>query len=79
VEKLKADPAAAAVVKRDHTRPADELYDAVADPHHLFNLATHSRHAATLKEMSATLDAWMTANGDKGLATEKGQPTPKEK
>src|SRR5207302_9011068 len=39
VAKAKADPAAAAIVRRYHTRPAEELYDLNADPWEMKNPA----------------------------------------
>jgi N-sulfoglucosamine sulfohydrolase len=66
VEKAKNDPAAAAVVKRYHERPAEELYDLRADPQELNNLAADPKHAARLKELRTEVDAWMKANHDEG-------------
>jgi uncharacterized sulfatase len=77
VSKAKADPAAAAVVKRYHTRPAEELFDLTADPTEQKNLAADPVHAERLKQLRADLDAWMKANGDAGLATEKALPDPR--
>jgi uncharacterized sulfatase len=77
VAKATADPTAAAVVRRYHTRPAEELYDLAADPWELTNLATDAKHADRLKVLRADLDAWMKANGDNGLATEKALPDPR--
>lgn len=77
VAKATADPTAAAVVRRYHTRPAEELYDLAADPWELTNLATDAKHADRLKVLRADLDAWMTANGDNGLAIEKALPDPR--
>lgn len=77
--KAKADPGAAAVVKRYHTRPAEELYDVTADPWELKNLAAEPAHAKRLTALCADLDAWMKANGDEGLKTERALPAPKSK
>jgi uncharacterized sulfatase len=71
VEKAKTDPAAAAVVRRYLTRPAEELYDLRADPWELTNVATDPAHAATRDRLRAALDGWMKAQGDDGLATER--------
>lgn len=71
VEKARTDPAAAAVVRRYHTRPAEELYDLLADPWELRNLAADPAHAATLADLRASLDGWMRAAGDRGLGTER--------
>ena len=68
--KAKSDPAAAAIVRRYHTRPAEELYDLRSDPHELRNLAADPAHAATLAKLRSELDGWMKAQGDQGLATE---------
>ena len=56
--------AAAAVVKRYHERPAEELYDLSADPHELKNLASDPGHASRLGTLRAELEAWMTEQGD---------------
>jgi uncharacterized sulfatase len=79
VEKAKTDPAAAAVVRRYHTRPAEELYDLRADPWELKDLAAEAAHADTLKKLRADLDAWMAAQGDEGLKTERALPDPRPK
>lgn len=57
-------PAAAAVVKRYHARPAEELYDLAGDPHEQQNLAGVRAHAAQLERMRAALDVWMREQGD---------------
>lgn len=77
--KAKTDPAAAAVVKRYHTRPAEELYDVLTDPWELRNLAADPKYADRLKVMRADLDAWMKGNGDEGLKTERSLPDPRPK
>jgi uncharacterized sulfatase len=78
VARAKTDPAAAAVVKRYHTRPAEELYDLATDPWELKNLAADPAQAATLAKLRADLDAWMAAQGDEGLKTERALPDPRK-
>jgi len=46
-------------------RPVDELYDVVADPHNMKNLAADPRYAATLQEMKTALNNWQHKTGDK--------------
>ena len=79
VAKAKTDPIAAAVVRRYHTRPAEELYDLKADPWELKNLAAEAAHTATLKTLRADLDAWIREQGDEGLKTERALPDPRPK
>lgn len=79
VEKAKTDPAAAAVVRRYHTRPAEELYDLRADPWELKDLATDPAHAATLTGLRADVDRWMKEQGDEGIQTERSLPDPRPK
>jgi len=79
VAKAKADPMTAAVVRRYHTRPAEELYDLRADPWELANLAADPKHADALKALRADLDAWMKDQGDEGLKTERALPDPRPK
>lgn len=45
-------------------RPAEELYAVVVDPGQLHNLADDPRHAATLRQLRARLDAWMRDTQD---------------
>lgn len=45
-------------------RPAEELYDVVADPHEFNNLATDARHASTLAELREKLNRWGRETGD---------------
>src|SRR5436190_951744 len=63
-EKAKTDSTAAAIVKRYHERPAEELYDLRSDPLELKNLAADAKQAARLKAMRAEVDAWMKENHD---------------
>ncbi len=53
----KTDPAAAAVVKRYHQRPAEELYDLEADPREQVNLADDPKYAETLESLARS---WTT-------------------
>jgi N-sulfoglucosamine sulfohydrolase len=48
------------------TRPGEELYDMMADPHEIVNLTDSPQHAAVLKEMRAALDEWIVATDDQG-------------
>ncbi len=77
IDKAKTDPAAAALIRRYHTRPAEELYDLTADPWELKNLAADLARAKTLRGLRAELDAWMKAQGDEGLKTERALPDPR--
>src|SRR5204863_5857852 len=55
-EKAKTDPAAAAIVKRYHERPAEELYDLRADPFELHNLAADPKPATRLAELRGAVE-----------------------
>ena len=77
VAKAKTDPAAAAVLRRYHTRPAEELYDLATDPWELKNVASDPRYTAQLKALRSDLDAWMKNQGDEGLKTEQALPDPR--
>lgn len=52
--------------------PDEELYDLVADPYEIHNLATSSssEHQRTLREMRATLENWIEETGDQGRTPE---------
>jgi uncharacterized sulfatase len=63
-EARKADPAARHIVDSYYRRPAEELYDLVVDPDETRNLAKDPRHAATLGQLRARLDAWQREQGD---------------
>jgi len=60
----KTNAHAAAIVKRYHERPTEELYDLKADPHEQHNLASEPRHASRMKKLQAELEAWMGEQGD---------------
>ena len=72
LEEAKTNPAAAAVVKRFVERPAEELYDLMADPHEMHNLAGDAKQASRLVAMNAELKAWMKKQGD--MQTVFGKP-----
>ncbi len=52
------------------TRPAEELYDTVADPDELHNLAGDPAYAETLAHMRAALEKWMVETNDRGRTPE---------
>ena len=70
----KTNAAAAAIVKRYHERPADELYDLAADPDEQHNLASEPGQAARLKEMRVALDQWMQDQGDQKKVYDAPRP-----
>ncbi len=60
----KTNEQAAAIVKRYHQRPPEELYDLQADPYEQENLAGNPNHASRVKKMRKELKAWMSEQGD---------------
>lgn len=66
VRKAQVDRGAAEIVRRYHERPPEELYDTVADPHEMRNLASDPRHARTLRALRQRVSAWMRDQGDEG-------------
>jgi hypothetical protein len=52
------------------SRPAEELYDAIADPHQIRNLAADSAHRSTLERLRKAVGDWMTRINDQGLVNE---------
>jgi N-sulfoglucosamine sulfohydrolase len=61
----RTDAKAAAIMKRYHARPAEELYDLVTDPHEQQNLAADPRNTEQLQRLRTELRAWMKSQGDK--------------
>jgi N-sulfoglucosamine sulfohydrolase len=51
-------------------RPAEELYDTLADPHQIRDLSAEPAHRATLVRMRGAVTAWMARTGDQGLINE---------
>ena len=47
------------------TRPREELYDVIADPHELKNLADDPGHASVLRSMQQALKEWERRTGDR--------------
>ncbi len=52
------------------TRPPEEFYDVVNDPHEINNLADDPAHAEKLVNLRGLLDAWMEETNDKGMTPE---------
>jgi len=59
------------------SRPAEELYDLLNDPHEVRNLAGDPKYQTDLERLRATLDKWIKATGDKGEISEDQQLTAK--
>jgi len=70
----KTNAEAAAIVKRYHERPAEELYDLQTDPDEQHNLASDPRYTSQLKALRVELEAWMHAQGDQQKVF--GEPRP---
>lgn len=66
-ETAKADPKAAAIIKRYYTRPEFELFDLDKDPLELDNLADNPEYRGKLAQLRDELNAWTTAQGDELL------------
>jgi N-sulfoglucosamine sulfohydrolase len=67
VERAKSDPRTAKLVYLIQHHPVEELYDIVADPYELNNLAFSVVMEPILEEMRADLEHWMTSQNDPGL------------
>ena len=52
------------------TKPVEELYDTVRDPHEVHNLALDPEYQDTLKRMRAAHLKWVTQTRDLGLVPE---------
>jgi uncharacterized sulfatase len=52
------------------TKPTEELYDTVADPHEVNNLAAAPEHQETLRRLRGVLEQWMKETNDLALVPE---------
>jgi N-sulfoglucosamine sulfohydrolase len=52
------------------TKPVEELYDTLADPHEIENLANNPEHKSVLEQMRKVHQDWMKKTGDVGLIPE---------
>jgi N-sulfoglucosamine sulfohydrolase len=52
------------------SRPPEELYDTLTDPHQIKNLAGDAAHRPTLARMRNAVNDWMARIGDQGLVNE---------
>jgi uncharacterized sulfatase len=52
-------------------KPAEELYDTVADPHEIHDLAASPEHVTVLRRMREALAAWARETADLGLVPEE--------
>ncbi len=64
VEKAKADPRAAELLKRYHWRPREELYDTAVDPFELHNLADDPLYTDIKETLRGQLVAWRQQQND---------------
>ena len=64
------DTTAKRLVKANHPRPAVELYDLEKDPLEMNNLVGKTDSEVHVKRLRGKLEAWMKAQGDKGVETE---------
>lgn len=64
LERAREDGRAAAVLRRYHHRPPEELYDVVADPYEQHNLAADPRYAGRVREFRQRLARWRAEQGD---------------
>lgn len=52
------------------TKPVEELYDTLADPYEVENVATRPEHAVRLESMRAAHERWVVETGDLGTVPE---------
>ncbi len=59
------------VTENYQNRPEWELYDVLADPMEMNNLAADSQYAPVIERLKTQLQAWMKSQGDLGIETER--------
>ena len=64
LEKARTDATTATLVDRIENHPAEELYDVLADPYEMNNLAGQPEHARVLAAMREKLRIWRDTVGD---------------
>ena len=64
IAKAKNDAHAQHVLDLYHHRPSEELYDVIADPEEMHNLAADPIYAATLKQLRQRVAVWRKQQGD---------------
>jgi uncharacterized sulfatase len=64
------DEFAASLVTKYQHRPARELYDVIADPYNMKNLADDPQYQEVVEHLQGKLMDWMEECGDQGQATE---------
>jgi arylsulfatase A-like enzyme len=52
------------------SRPEEELYDVIADPYEIDNLASSPSHQDVLEQLRGELDAWIVETNDQGRVPE---------
>ncbi len=60
-------------------KPEEELYDVLADPHEVNNLASSSAHQHVLRAMRAKVEEWVDRMDDKGRISEPAPPAVMDK
>ena len=63
-EKSFTDAHAASVLWRYHNRPKEELYDVVADPQEMHNLAADTKYAKLMEDYRKEMAAWRKQQND---------------
>ncbi len=71
IDKAKSDAYAKQVLDLYHHRPAEELYDVIADPEEKHNLAADQKYIATVKLLRGKVAAWRKQQGDFETGPEK--------
>lgn len=70
---------AAAIVKRYHWRPREELYDVLLDPYEFHNLADDPTYADLKSDLNRQLAAWREQQGDSKTGPDQSPQTKERK